>query len=323
MIKINYKHLDYLVKKTVNKVLNEAIDNQSKKEFKIIEYRPSEKGWDYIKENKNLLWNFLDTGYKYANVGSFCGCDSPRSLVRNANLIKIGYCDNAVCVYTGYRGGFKNVGIAATINEEYRQVGKEAVKSIIKTDISNYENYFWTECSGVIEILYSKYHGIKIPNVYASTILNTQVFIDEKDNDGFQYFREIKGTRQKKVIFGFNNEEIFEKVKSEREEYINNSINWIVSHQIDEGKENPSFDKYGVVRTSINVINFFFDYQCENECYEFPQSSLDILNNHVSIIENALQSGKVKQEELYMAKLALENGKEIIDVSAPMKLYKF
>ena len=180
--------------------------------------------------------------------------------------------------------------------------------------MKKYENYFWTECSGVMEILYSKYNGIKIPNVYASTILSTQVFIDEKDNDGFQYFREVKDTRQKKVIFCFNNEEIFENVKSDREEYINNSINWIISRQIDEGKEN--------VRTSINVINFFFDYQCENECYEFPQSSLDILSNHISIIENALQAGKVKQEELYMAKLALENGKEIIDVSAPMKLYK-
>ena len=155
----------------------------------------------------------------------------------------------------------------------------------------------------MFEILYSKYNGIKIPNVYASTILNAPVVIDENDNDGFQYFREIKDTRQKKVIFSFNSKDIFERVKSEREEYINNSIDWIVSHQNDE---------YGVVRTSINVINFFFDYQCENECYEFPQSSLDILNNYVSIIENALLSGKVKQEELYMAKLALENGKEII-----------
>lgn len=170
---------------------------------------------------------------------------------------------------------------------------------------------FWTECSGVLEILYSKYNGIKIPNVYASTILNTPVFIDDKDNDGFQYYREIKDTRQKKVIFGFNNKEIFERVKSEREACINNSIDWIVSHQSDED---------GVVRTSINVINFFFDYQCENECYEFPQSSLDILSNYVSIIENALLSGKVKQEEIYMSKLALENGKEILEVSVPMQL---
>lgn len=174
MIKMHNKHLDFIVKNAINKVLNEVTDNQSNKEFKI----------------------------------------------------------------------------------------KEAVKSIIKSDINNFENYFWTECSGVIEILYSKYNGIKIPNVYASTILNAPVFIDENDNDGFQYFREIKGTRQKKVIFGFNNKEIFEKVKSEREEYINNSINWIISHQIDESREKLSFDKYGVVRTSINVINFFFDYQC-------------------------------------------------------------
>ncbi|MGM9846831.1 MAG: hypothetical protein ACI31F_02645 [Muribaculaceae bacterium] len=43
-------------------------------------------------------------------------------------------------------------------NKEYKI--KEAVKSIIKTDINNFENYFWTECSGVIEILYSKYNEI-------------------------------------------------------------------------------------------------------------------------------------------------------------------
>ena len=75
--------------------------------------------------------------------------------------------------------------------------------------MKKYENYFWTECSGVMEILYSKYNGIKIPNVYASTILNTQVFIDEKDNEEFEFVLGVETYKyKKKIMMDFN---IFEK----------------------------------------------------------------------------------------------------------------
>ena len=196
--------------------LNEA----SQDVLNIKEFSPNSNNWNYIKENIKQLWEFLNNGYKRAGYEKFCGCDNYRSLLRNANLIKIGFCDGvwvAVSVYTGYRGGFKNVGITATVDENLRSQGVKIVHNIIKTDIGNFKNFFWSECSGAVERLYEKYNGIKIPNEYVSTILQKVIIPEE---DGFHYLRDIKGDMQRKIMYGFNDKDTFEKILKEREEYI-------------------------------------------------------------------------------------------------------
>ena len=44
---------------------------------------------------------------------------------------------------------------------------------IIKRNITQDKEFYWTECSGSIERLYEKHNGIKIPNEYAFDILQT------------------------------------------------------------------------------------------------------------------------------------------------------
>lgn len=99
-----------------------------------------------------------------------------------------------------------------------------AVHNIIKTNIGDFRYLYWTECSGVVEKLYEKYNGIKIPNNYVSNILLKTITIYDY---GFHYEREIKGEMQRKEMYGFNDIDTFNKVLSEREEYINNCINSI------------------------------------------------------------------------------------------------
>ena len=194
----------------------------------------------------------------------------------------------------------------------------DAVHKIIKTDIGNFRDFYWTECSGSIERLYEKYNGIKIPNNYVSTILLKPVTIDE---DGFHYERNIKGEIQRKVLYGFNDIDTFNKVLSEREEYINNCINSILSHRIDETIENPSFGKLSKLDCAIAIINFFVDERWENECYELPLNCIDKLKLQINIVKDCINNHSVSDDKITKAKLALENGIHILDTSCVMNVY--
>lgn len=302
--------------------LNESLKDQTNNQtVEIKEFKQDESNWNYIKDNIEALWEFLNKGYQKAGYEKFCGCDSPKSLLRNANLIKIGFINNqwvAISVYTGYRGGFKNVGITATVEEELRSLGVNVVHDIIKTDIGNFKDFYWTECSGVVENLYEKYNGIKIPNNYVSTILLKPVTIDE---DGFHYERDIKGEKQRKIMYGFNDLDTFNKVLSEREEYINNCINNILKHRIDESEEHTSFGKLSQLDCAIAIINFFVDERWENECYELPLNCIDNLKLQINIVKDCIDNHSVSDDKMAKAKLALENGIHIINTSCIMNVY--
>ena len=134
---------------------------------------------------------------------------------------------------------------------------------IIKRNITQDKEFYWTECSGSIERLYEKHNGIKIPNEYAFDILQTPVTLLD---DGYHYERVIKGETQKKVIYGFNNEETFNIVKKEFTEHINDCIQHILDCQINEDIETPSFGRWSKAQCSVAVVNFFVDLRWEDEC---------------------------------------------------------
>ena len=321
-VKITEGKLRNIINECIQKVKNELLIEHSTQEklYEIKEYLPGDANWEYIKENKLQLWEFLNKGYSRAGYEKFCGCDNARSLLKNANLIKIAFMGDkwiALSVYTGYKGGFKNVGITATTDEILRKDGIAAVHEIIKKDIGGFSEFFWTECSGAVEKLYEKYKGIKIPNEYAFGILQIPISLED---DGFHYSREIKGDIQRKVIYGFNNKETFEKVLTEREEYINSCINTILSNQINEDIEKPSFGRLSKVDCAIAIVNFFVNQRWEGECYEFPKRSLEILQYQVGIIENAIENNSMPKERIKIAQLAIENGRDILETSCVMQM---
>jgi len=305
--------------KSYNEFINEQVEEI--KTYKIIEYTP-DSNWNYILQNKVEIWNFLNDGYIFAGYDKFCGCDNARSLIKNSSLIKIAYYNNvyiAISVYTSYRSGFKNVGITATTDETLRILGIDAVHTIIKNDICNYDNFFWTECSGAIEHLCEKYNGIKIPNEYVFGILQKEIKLE---NDGFHYIRTIKGDEQRKIIYGFNNYETFQKIKSENEEYINNCIDKILNMQIDESIEKPSFGKLSKLDTVIGIINFFIDQRVEEDCYDLPESSLNILKKYIHIADELVDSGGETSYDMNTVKHIILMGKDVLYTSSPLKISK-
>lgn len=313
--------IEFLSKKVKEHLIKE--ETEEKKSFIIKEYVPTDETWEYIKVNKQKIWEFLNNGYIYAGYERFCGCDNARSLFKNANLIKIGFLNNewvSISVYTGYKGGYKNVGITATTDNDLRKYGVDSVHTIIKEDIGNFRDFFWTECSGSVEHLYEKYDGIKIPNEYVFGILQIPINLD---SDGFHYTRNIKGEPQRKVIYGFNNKETFEKVLNEREEYINSCIQTILNNQINEAIEKPSFGKLSKLDCAIAIVNFFVDQRWESECYEFPKQSLRELKRQIEIIEYYLKKNLISDDKINIAKLAIDNGKDILETSDIMKLNRF
>lgn len=306
--------------KYLKNIINEVV---KKNIFTIEDYKPEYNNWKYIISNKNYIWNFLNKGYQHVGYEKFYGCDNIRSLVKNASLIKIAFCGEnivAIAIYTSYLCGFKNVGITATTDEKYREIGINAVKKIIKTDISNFDQFFWSECSGTVERLYEKYNGIKIPNSYVPSILKR---IIEPLEDGFHYIRKIKDDEQTKIIYGFNSIDTFNKVKQDRENYINQGIEKILSMQIDENIEKPSFGRLSRIDTYISVIYFFLDQRLEDECYEFPENSIMELRRYVTYLKKIILQNRVDKKKETEIRKAIETGEDLLETSSVMKAFVF
>lgn len=311
------------IKHVVKKVVETITKNNST--FQIKEFtKEMPECESYIKPNRNLLWEFLNNGYKMAGYSDgFLGCDNEKSLYKNSVLIKIAYVGDvwvAISVYTGYQDGRKCVGITSTIDEKYREQGKLAVKKIIKTDIGLYKEFYWTECSGTIEHLYEKYKGIKIPVIFASEIVGPG--IEYIEGDEWHYKRLIGSDMQTKIIYGFNNTELFDEVKKKYSDYIQNCIQEIENKRIDEDRERPSFGKYSAADCAERIINIFVRLRFESRIYELPQDLLSILHENIKNLEFYMKTvNNIKFME--RRKLAIKNGKEILHTTSPMIINKF
>jgi len=325
-IRLTENELSAIIKENINIVLNE--NGGPVMAYHIKDYRPGEEGWnEIIAPNKKQIWDFLDNGYKRAGLDSFRGCDNHRSLFKNANLISIAYCADtwvAISVYTGYRGGFKCVGITATIDDEFRMAGVAAVHDIIKRDVGLYDELYWTECSGKIAELYEKYDGIKIPFEFAEQMVKPII----KKVDEF-YFRRLElGTTDYdasplRVVYGFNNKETYDAVYEKYSKYIDDAIAVIKNRRINEEVESPSFGRYSSVDCAESIVNLFVDIRWTEQIYEFPEEKLKLLEGNVNVLISFLSSRKCPEDKVQRIQQAIENGREILNTSIPMRLNRF
>lgn len=67
-------------------------------------------------------------------------------------------------------------------------------------------NLYWTECSGYLAELCAKYHGVEVPNSYASILLHKPVTLL---CEGSWYRRLVGGKTQEKIIYAFPNQEAY------------------------------------------------------------------------------------------------------------------
>ena len=71
---------------------------------------------------------------------------------------------------------------------------------------------------------------------------------------------------------------------------------------------------------SLTAINYFIGERMEDgNCYYFPEASLEILRKNISMLRSMLDGGEVPDNQIKMARQALDNGTYILETSSPME----
>ena len=96
---------------------------------------------------------------------------------------------------------------------------------------------------------------------------------------------------------------------------IDENIKAILARQIDESVEKPSFGRWSRLECAIAIINLFVDERWESERYEFPAHQLETLKEQVELVRKAIIEGKVPEAKREMARLAVDNGEDVLKTS--------
>lgn len=296
------------------------MENQKLNDLEIKEYKKGTHEFQTLIENYyKEIYDFIDNGYKKAGLGEFKGCNDAKSLRKNAIIVKIASCQGvwvAVSIYTNYQGGYKCAGITATTNPEYREIGKRAIEKIVKSDITNHDKFYWCECSGKIEQLYEKLNGIAIPNVYVNEIIKNIIRLEK---DSYHYVRLIQNEPFVKIIYGYNTPELFQKVYATHKEYIDKKIEDIRNSNISENAPVRSMIEIGEWKNVIDIIQLFIGFYNKGT-YDYPQESLDILNENLMILKHALENSSIPDFLLETSKKVYENGTYVASIFLPLTL---
>lgn len=239
------------MKYNLNKIIFEEINKVMNKDSNLIDITDIEIMKKYIDE----IWNIFIISYN--KIGGFLGARNKTALLKNSSLMTLCLNNNKIIACAAYRklGGDKVIGIGC----DQTELGKEGIKDILKRDIENYADFHWAEVSGVIEHWMKKYDGFPIPNVYASLVLGKKPEDIELSEDGLHYSRIIgmNGDKITKSIYGFRNEDIFDRVTNDIEEYI--GFKNIINNSLKE-----SFFNYTQEESqSMYIIDFI------NDCYNY------------------------------------------------------
>lgn len=207
-------------------------------------------------EMKNMMpeiWHLLEISYE--KNGGFKTAKNPNALLKATSLIKICYADDKISACALYRAvdGYKMHAIGC----DQTEIGKFNLQRILKDDIINYKGYFWCEVSGPIEHYFKKYNGFPIPNEYASMILDKEVVLLE---DGAHYQRPIgpDGDVFTKIIYGFRNEKIYNKIMEEVTNY-QEFMRRINSGQIVESVNSLPYLQYAAIFVVEGVYRMFYE----------------------------------------------------------------
>ena len=165
---------------------------------------------EFLKKHRNEIFTLVQNAY--SDKGGFAGADNPRTLIKDTDRAKMVFDKNgkliACALYYVDIGGFKRFGSAGISGNG---MSLKAVEDIIQSDIEPYDNWYWVEASGAIEYLFKKNNGNPIPNWIVKDLLELNedtpagFRIDESDN--VHYFRNIGGREQRKMMFGFKDNE--------------------------------------------------------------------------------------------------------------------
>lgn len=293
ILPITSKDLSEIVNKVVTRVLNEGgylkESNISTTEpmaistddLRIVDVQPKDFNLWYEK-----VWNMLIDSYSnvgglktYRNYNDFCDKKHGIKVVLDNynNLL-------ACATYRKIEGSLKMVAIGCQQNS----IGKEALQLIIKDNIENFNLFYWAEVSGAIEHYFKKYDGYPIPNTFASEILGVNDSrITVSNTDKVHYDRTIgeNGGQYTKMIFGFKNEDIFERVLKDVDNYSDfmKDVNTTISES----------NKTYTLKQVIYIIENIYRAHEEDGFNELVPMWHEALNDCLKVLHNSEQTETV------------------------------
>jgi len=220
----------------------------------------------------------------YVPIGGYYGTTDVKKLLISTKMLKVVKDDEgkiASCaIYRDVEGSSK---LQAYANDG-TLFGKSGVKAIIHSDVSPYDNWVWAEVSGKVELYYKEFGGFPLPNEFVSEVLDKPSSKIQLMPDGFHYKRVIGASENntEKVIFGFKNREIAEKVTS--------SVNYEVrraefnTSSLGESREENKPNELKYASSFVNQLSDLYDE--ENLVQLTPglsselDDSIEILNKH-------------------------------------------
>lgn len=259
-------------------ILNEAIELQSLENIQAMTC--------YFVDNKKILKMLISTissmvKIAYEKSGGYAGDSSPRSLLKNTDRAKIVFDSNknilAIALYRTDLGGFKRF-CSAGIPEN--ELSLNAVQTIIQDDIAPFDNWYWVEASGFIETLFKQFGGNPIPNYLANEFLRLSPDRLSLDDDGVHYIRTVGSAKipKKKMIFGFKDKAIAEKVCLKVANYEDFKLN-----------VNKLFESDSDIDVSCQIIRQIFEFHDEWNCNEMLPEWFNQIKQAIVKIQHELK----------------------------------
>lgn len=258
---------------------------------------------EFIKSEKDIL-QYLDRvleliDLSYKNIGGYFGDRDLKVLAKQTSLLQVVKDDAdvviACAIYRQQQGGNKLCGIACDQSRE----GKDALKSIIQTNIEKHDANIWAEVSEAIEHYYKKYNGYPIPNCYAPSLLEAAEYNIKIDllKDGFHYSR-IVGAAKKlltKVIFGFSNKKV-----------MLNTLNKVgydqLRNQFNTKQIKESDGKYtGKLRKAVFFVNHLKELYDIEEITELIPATKKVLDMSIDIVKDNINKFPELKKDLKLA----------------------
>lgn len=192
--------------------------------------------------------------------------------------------------------------------------GKEALCDIIKNDIKYFDLFYWVEASGAIEHLFKKFNGYPIPNVFAKEFLNTNKNIILCD-DEVHFKRKIGGSEElfEKMIFGFRDKILLDKIKTNFEGYED------FRKRINESVTTLEDIRY-LVESAFDVISYFITANEEEGLEDLFQEWYDIISQSISILDNYKY---YYGENINTINWAIHRGKLLLKEMPVIKVHRF
>ncbi|MCD8208830.1 MAG: hypothetical protein LUD72_12900 [Bacteroidales bacterium] len=189
----------------------------------------------------------------------------------------------SAAAYSNFYGGYKMFGAGSDGSD----IGKRGVEEIVKRDIENFKEWHWSEVSGAMERIFERNNGYAIPSFYASEILHnkkTQI-VDET-----HYSREIGGETHIKVIYGFRDEALYNKVMGIINEWDESTIGRVqdINEEINirESSETPEESRERRISAAYRIIGTISDNMDEREMSELTPYQVEMIKKCLDVLYN-------------------------------------